>query len=207
VNTVAKIISILFHPLLMATYLMGLLSQTLPSALFPINAESFRSFLLLIFLMTFALPVVSVSFFRIFGMVKSFSMEERSERVRPFFFIAVLYAFITWLFISKSGMNLNDSFLKLLIIIDALVLLATVITFFYKISVHSMGIMGMLGILFSLNRIAENNSLFIPTIVVLIIAGLVMSSRLQLNSHTPRQVMFGATIGFATGFFGMIFLF
>lgn len=206
-NTLARLISFILHPLLMTTGLLGLLLYTLPSALYPINLESSKSFIMLIFLMTFVFPILIISFFRIFGTIRSFSMEERSDRIPVFFFTAFLYGFVTYLFITRSGVSMDDSLLKLLIIIDFLILIAAIITVFYKVSVHAMGIMGVLGILLPLNKVAENNSLVMPTIIVLVLAGLVMSARLQLNAHTPREVLTGSLIGFSIGFFGMIILY
>lgn len=70
-----------------------------------------------------------------------------------------------------------------------------------------MGVTGLLGIVLPLNTVAENNALFIPAVALLVITGLVMSARLQLNAHTPREVWFGALTGFLIGFVGMIVLF
>ena len=206
-NILARVISFVFHPLLMATYLLGLLSFYLPSALYPINMGARGSFLLLIFLMTFALPAINISLFRIIGTISSFTMIQRKERIRPFFLITIIYCFVTYIFSFKTRISTDDSLFKLLLIIDCLVIAATMITFFYKVSIHSIGIMGLLGIIIPLNRVAENNSLFLPTIALLIIAGLVMSARLQLNSHTSREVWVGAATGFSIGFFGIIILF
>jgi len=207
VNILARVISFVFHPLLMATYLLGLLSFYLPSALYPINMGARGSFLLLIFLMTFALPAINISLFRIIGTISSFTMIQIKERIRPFFLITIIYCFVTYIFSFKTRISTDDSLFKLLLIIDCLVIAATMITFFYKVSIHSIGIMGLLGIIIPLNRVAENNSLFLPTIALLIIAGLVMSARLQLNSHTSREVWVGAATGFSIGFFGIIILF
>jgi membrane-associated phospholipid phosphatase len=44
-------------------------------------------------------------------------------------------------------------------------------------------------------------------LVTLVLAGMLMSARLQLNAHTPRQVLIGAVAGFAIAFTGMLFLF
>lgn len=134
-------------------------------------------------------------------------MPDRAQRVRPFFLIALIYGFVTYLFFIKSRISVDDNLFKLLIIIDVLVVVATLITLFYKVSIHTLGVTGILGILLPLNKVAENNALFIPTLVLIVIAGLVMSARLQLNSHTPREVLIGAVTGFAVGFFGMIILF
>jgi hypothetical protein len=207
VNILARIISFAFHPLLMATYLFTLLAFLLPSALYPINIQTVRGFLVVIFAMTFFLPAINICLFRIFGTISSFTMVDRRERIRPFFSITIMYCFVTYFLSYKAGVSPDDSLFKIFIIIDCLVIAATMITFFYKISVHSIGVAGILGIIIPLNRIAENNSLFIPTVLILIVAGLVMSSRLQLNAHTSREVWIGALIGFLIGFVGMIVLF
>jgi membrane-associated phospholipid phosphatase len=157
--------------------------------------------------MTFALPAINIALFRLFGTIRSFSMEERSERIVPFFLITFIYAFVTWLFVTKTRVSYDDSLFKILLLIDCLVFVSALVTLAYKVSIHSMGIMGVLGILMPLNKVAESNSLFIPTIILIILAGIVMSARLQLNAHTPREIMVGATTGFAIGFFGMIILF
>lgn len=206
-NILARIISLFFHPLLMATYLMGLLSFLLPSVLYPVKTEPAWAFLLRIFSVTFVLPALNIFFLKIVGTLTSFTMRERNERIRPFFLITIIYCFVTFMLSAKMGISTSDNFFKLLLIIDCLVIAATMITFFYKISIHSIGVAGILGIILPLNRLAENNALFIPTMVLLVITGLVMSARLQLNSHTTREVWIGALTGFAIGFIGMIILF
>jgi membrane-associated phospholipid phosphatase len=42
---------------------------------------------------------------------------------------------------------------------------------------------------------------------VVLLAGIIMSARLQLNVHTPREVMIGSVAGLATGIGGMFLLF
>jgi membrane-associated phospholipid phosphatase len=207
VNILARFFSVVFHPLLLATYLVAILAIFLPSALYPISIESAPAFLRLIFLLTFVLPLVNVSFFRIFGAIRSFAMESRSERVMPFTLITLLYGVFTYMVYSRWRVGLDDSLLKILIIIDCLVLVATLITVFYKVSVHSLGIAGVIGILLPLNKAVDNDLLFVPMLVAIVVAGLVMAARLQLNAHSPRETLVGAITGFSVGFFGMIFLF
>ena len=89
----------------------------------------------------------------------------------------------------------------------ALALVATLATFYDKVSIHALAISGAVGIIVPLNKAVENGSLLVPTAMLVTIAGLVMSARLYLNVHTPRQVMYGAFLGFAVGFTGMILLF
>lgn len=203
----ARIVSIVFHPLLLATYLFGLFAFLLPAGLSPVKEEGHLNFIILIFCITFLLPALNILIFKTLGSIQSIAMEDKRERIIPFSFITILYGAVTYLFYSRTSIDIHDNILKFMIIIDALVLLATVITVFYKISVHSIAIWGLIGILLPLNKISEDGSLFYPTLAAILIAGLVMTSRLQLNAHTPREVMIGAMVGLMTSFVSMLVLF
>jgi len=207
VTLLARIISFVFHPLLLATYLFALLMYVFPVALDPLKEEGHSNFIFLIFCVTFLFPALNVGIFKAFGSIQTFAMRERHERIIPFSFITILYIVITYLFYSKTRIGLNDNLLKFLIIIDALVLVGTIVTYFYKVSMHSIGMCGLIGILLPLNKISEDGALFYPIIATIVLSGLVMSARLQLNAHTPREVMVGGVLGFTTGFVLMFFLF
>lgn len=206
-NLVARIVSILFHPLLMTTYLMGILMMTYPPALDPVRSEIFSGFLLLIFFVTFLLPAINIVIFKAFGTIPSVMMMERQDRIIPFVFITLFYLMMTILFYWKFHIGFQDSVFKFLLIVDLLIVAATLITFIYKISVHSIGMGGLLGILIPLNKVTEDHGLFYPTLALLVISGVVMSARLYLNVHTLREVMLGAATGFMISFVSMILFF
>ena len=206
-NVLARAISVIFHPLLMATYLFSLLAWALPSALSPLQQSSHRTMIILIFLVTFILPVCNMGIFKIFGSIKSLAMRERKERLMPFIFISVIYLVVTYLLYSRTKFSVEDNFMKLMILIDALVIVSTLSTFFFKVSVHSIAIWGMVGIILLLTKIAEVNTLFYASLGLIVIAGLVMSSRLQLAAHNSREVMWGAVLGLITSIGGMLILF
>jgi membrane-associated phospholipid phosphatase len=186
----------------MTTYLFLVLSFYLPSILVPLNPTWW--FIFLIFGLTFLLPSLNFLFFRTTGTIKDFVMFERLDRLIPFAFISILYGVVTLMFYWKFPV---PGVLKLMMVITALILVCALITLFYKISVHSAGVWGIIGILLPLNKASEEGTLLIPTMVAIVVAGLVMSSRLQLNAHVPREVLAGAVVGFAVGFAGMIFMF
>jgi len=207
VNPIAKAVSVLFHPLLMATYLFLLLSYTLPSALDPIPMEGQQNFILLIFIVTFLLPVMNIGLFKILGSIRSITFQERRDRLLPFSLITIFYGFVTYLFYAKFRIGLHDNVLKLMLILDLLVAAATVATFFYKVSIHTLCMWGLLGIIIPLNKVSDNSIMVYPSIVILFLTGLVMSSRLQLNAHTSSEIWFGALLGFAVSFIGMTVFF
>lgn len=206
-NLAARIISIVFHPLLMVTYLFLIFVLYFPVALDPLREETHWNFLFLIFGVTFLLPALNIGLFKAFGSIRSFAMTERKERILPFFFITLFYVVVTYLLYSKARMNLHDGLLKFMIVADVLILVATLATLFYKVSIHSLAAWGMIGILVPMNKLVEDGSLFTPTIITLVAAGLIMSARLQLNAHTSREVFVGAILGMAASFMMMSILF
>jgi hypothetical protein len=207
VNFLARVVSVLFHPLLIPTYLFSILALALPSALAPIQPASHLTFILLIFIVTFLLPLFNVAIFKFFGTIESIAMENRKERILPFTFVLVIYVAITYLLYSKTQISLDDNFLKLMMVMDLLGLASLVATLFFKVSVHSIGIWGLIGITLPLTKISEVNALFYVSMGLIVVAGVVMSSRLLLGAHNSREVMWGSVIGLATSVSGMLFLF
>jgi membrane-associated phospholipid phosphatase len=201
VKGIAKFVSIVCHPLLMTTYLFVILFFFLPIIFQPIRPS--LAFIGLILLMTFVLPALNFIFFKLTGTIDNLSMPDRKQRTFPFLFISILYVLVTFLFHWKVGVA---SVTNLLMIISSLVVLAASITLFYKVSIHSAAIWGVIGILLPLHK-SSNGALLISIIVLIIAAGLVMSSRLQLNAHSPREVLTGSLLGFGIGFTGMVILF
>jgi len=202
VRTAAKIISFVFHPLLMATYLVVILGKFFPSMLMigPDHVWLIASF---VFGFTFAVPSVNLLLFRYLGSIQSLYLESREQRILPFIFISLLYAMVAFLFYYKLPFSAN--FNKLITLAAALVIVATVITLFYKVSVHSLALGGIVGILLPLLRFSPN--LLLPLAIVIVITGMVISSRLLLGAHTPRETLIGSLAGIVTGYGGMVVLF
>ncbi|MEI9920985.1 MAG: hypothetical protein WDO14_19655 [Bacteroidota bacterium] len=201
-NSIARFISVVFHPLLVTTYLFIILSLFLPEILYPILPS--KLFIGLMLLMTFVLPSLNFILFKITGTIKDIQMFNRKDRIMPFIFVTILYVVVTYMFFKNYHV---PNVVKLMEIITIMVIVSTVITFFYKISVHSVAICGLIGILLALNNASDDGMLVYPTIGVTLVAGVVMSSRLQLDAHTPREVAYGGMLGFMIGLGGVMILF
>lgn len=206
-NFLARLVSVLFHPLLMATYLFIILSLTLPAALAPIQPASHFTFILLIFIVTFLLPVFNLGVFKFFGSIESIHLKNRKERIMPFTFVVAIYLAITYLLYSRTQIGFDENFLKLMMVMDMLVIISLIATLFFKVSIHSIGIWGLIGIMLPLTKLSEVNALFYVTLALIVIAGLIMSARLQLGAHNSREVMWGGVLGLATSVSGMLIFF
>lgn len=198
----AQLISYLLHPLLMPTWLFATMMFYFPASIQP--TQAWWLVIILIFGMTFILPLLNMFFFKITGTIRNFQLPDRRDRVLPFIFITIVYAGITTMIFWKMNFPLV---FKLMVIITILSVLATISTFFFKISVHALAAGGIAGILLAFVVLLAIFELVLPSISILILAGMVMSSRLFLNAHNAKEVTWGGIGGFIIGFIGVGFLF
>ena len=200
----ALFLSYLFHPLLLTTLLIGSLYLYIPEVIRPINPDTIRQIMILISALTFVIPLCSILVMKLLGSIESLHMRSRKERILPFFFIGIYYSVTTYLFVSR--LPFSDVLLAIFGGVTLLIFISTFITLFMKISIHSAGIWGIVGFTLALHLKVPVAGLFIPMIVSLLLAGVVSSSRLFLNEHTPRQVYVGAVTGFLICFSAMFLI-
>ena len=194
----AKFISVVLHPLLMPTYLFSIIIFFAPPALHPLAPAAMYKVLLIIFITTFVIPALSIGTLKISAFISDFNLVERRERLLPFLFITCFYALTAYLFFEK--IRLNDLIFVTFAGVTVLLILLSAITFFWKISLHSAGIAGLVGFIWGLKFKYPIHDLVYPMVLVTLLTGFVMSSRLKLNAHDPAQVYLGGLIGFLVGF-------
>ena len=202
---IATSISYALHPLLMPSLLFVILMVFLPEALQPITGKITVYILLLIFITTFIIPIFSILGLRTTMTISSMRLEKRSERILPFSFITIFYGLTTYLFHSK--IEINDLILSIFIGATLLVALLTIITVFFKISVHAAGAGSMLGYLLAIIQLFPNQQMLGILIIIILISGLVISARLYLNAHTSLEVYSGFFMGLTISFLSIYLLF
>jgi len=193
-DKLAKIISIIFHPLLMPVYGMAIIFSA--PTLFGYLPFNVKKLLILIMLVNnVLLPLSLLPFFIRMNIISSWTITERKERNFPLIITTILYC-ITSFLIFRFNIPV---FLKTYIFAASFIsLIVTVINFWWKISLHSVGAGALISLVFilSLKMLTPLEWYLISTVVI---GGLVLSSRLKLNLHSPQQVW----IGLFTGFFGL----
>lgn len=201
----ANIISGMFHPLLMVTYgIMLALSYTY-LAVYPPTMK----WLLIggAFLSTAVIPGCFIFMMVKNGAANDIELSNRHERVVPYL-IFITSVMLCAFYMYK--MMLPFWFISLLLGACVALILALVINFFWKISAHALGIGGLLGGIMGVARIHLMNPYW-AFIIVIIIAGLVGTSRIFLKRHTPMQVYAGFGLGFictfVASFLSYIYLF
>jgi len=199
----AHTLSVFLHPLLMPTIIFGILFSIAPESIQ--NLELFNDsarvglmslkmgLLLLIFLQTFILPVFTIYCLHRFGLVGDLKMETLEDRRLPYLVTMAIYTIVAVFFTMKLKQLPEVSMIMTGIAFS--IALVAVISLYWKISAHAVGISGALGALIGSAIKFNSYQLFFPIIAVILIAGLLFSARLHLNAHTPAQIIAGAVLG------------
>lgn len=189
-----KVISAVFHPLLMATYSCAIMYWIIPEIYSPIRYESIPFFIGVVFLTTAVVPALSILFLKMTQKVTSLEITKLEERSLPFLSIGTFYGVTTYMFYAK--MSVPFPLLIMMMAVTVLIFLIYLISFNFKISVHSAGIWGVAG-LFSALAIKYLSTSVIPILAAIFVAaGLTTMSRLYLGRHSPDESWSGVTLGF-----------
>lgn len=182
----------------MPSYLFLFIIVFASSFMQPLRIESLYEILAIIFIVTFIIPVISIGTLRLTNFISDFHLEEKNQRLTPFFFIACFYGITAYMFYAK--LSINNLIVIVFVATTILILLITAITFFWKISVHGAAIGGTLGFIFALGMFYPMVNFTFILAVLMVILGLVSYARLKLQAHTPWQVHAGTVLGFIVCF-------
>lgn len=214
-------LSVVFHPLLIPFYMLLVLLLVNPY-LFGVSSvqdEGARFTLLLVFLYTFFLPGVSVLVMYFLGMVSNINMPDKDERIGPFLITGVLYMWVYYNFSQKG--QLPTAYVSFMLGTVIALFLAFLLNIFSKISLHTVGMGGLVGMLlitllwFSYGSFSVaidgyetwNVSMLNLLLVGIVLAGAVGTARLLLNAHEPNEVYGGYLVGFAAQVFAFVYIF
>jgi hypothetical protein len=188
--------------------------------LFGVNSIKAQSLLiLLIFLSTFLLPAISVSMMKALGMVDSFELKDKQERIGPYIITGIFYL---WIFVNfKNNSQIPIAFTTFVLGSTIALFIAFFLNIFTKISAHAVGMGGLIGMVTILMILYDYHSfsfeiayvgniemgLSTLLMMVIMLAGMVGSARLLLKAHVPSQVYAGYVVGFSSQFFALFALF
>jgi membrane-associated phospholipid phosphatase len=190
-NRIARILSVLFHPLLIPTYALLILVNT-KTHFTLILPENFRYMtVLFVFLTSFVLPLLLILILLKLGKVKSLEMEDRRERILPLFIVAIFF-YMTY-YLLKQGPHFAI-FNVFMLGATLLVIMSMLVNYITKISIHMVALGGLLGTFIGF-ALALRLDLRMLLSSIIIIAGLTGFARLQLKAHTPGQVYAGFLMG------------
>jgi hypothetical protein len=191
ITLLAKIISGIFHPLLMPLY--GLLVIFSAPTLYGFLPSGYKKLLLIIICVNnILLPLLLILYLWYRKLIASLVIDNRNERVLPLIMTTFFY-FITLYILIKFRIPV---FIKSYILSAAIISLAVmIINMKFMISIHGAGAGALLALVLILSfRMHMPLTLFLMASVI--ICALVISARLWLNSHSPSEAWWGLFLGF-----------
>ncbi|MEM9823212.1 MAG: hypothetical protein AAF985_19180 [Bacteroidota bacterium] len=214
-RSIAHFLSVVFHPLLLLTYMLIILRMVNPYIFGAGRNSDILLFVIIIFMSTFLIPLVGIVMMRFLGLINSFQMHDRRERIGPYILTGIFYI---WMFRNLYEHPDIPTAYKIFVLGTTIALfMAFIVNLFSKISLHAVGMGGMVGmvvltmLLFSYNTFLLHTGLF-GTIQVsmnallmltLLLAGMVCTARLLLNVHTLQDIYGGFVVGFSTQFIAL----
>ena len=195
VHTIAKIISVLFHPLFVPIYFVWFLLYIHPLAFIGFSSlQKFQTLIIVCINLTI-FPLVSVLLLKALGFIESIYLKTQKDRIIPYIACGIFFfwAFTVFKEQTKYPMILVVFILGIFLASSA----ALIANIYFKVSMHAIGMGGLLGI-FAVLFYNNNLSMAWPLALVLIIAGMVCTARLLLNTHTPKDIYAGLLIGIVT---------
>lgn len=191
----SKLISYLLHPIFVP--LIGLfLILNSGAYISAIDIRIVRMLYLIVITFTLLLPLVLLSLFLFSGYIHSVDMDERRQRIIPYFVTFILF-YIAYFLVKKLPVS---TFISSYLFASAIsLLLIIIITYFWKISTHMAGMGGLAGLMLSLSFVFNTDTMYF-LVIVFFLSGLLASARIRLDEHKPVQVYTGFILGLVVVF-------
>jgi hypothetical protein len=188
---IAKVISVVFHPLLIPSYAMLLIINISNNHMNVLSSQSRYIALSIVLLTSFVLPAMVILLLLKMGVVKSLQMENQHERVLPLFLTAIFFYGTYYLLKQQPYYALFNFFM---LGATLLVIISLLINYLSKISIHMVAQGGLFGALAGYS-LALNHDFFLILFIVAFSAGLTGFARLRLNAHSEAEVYSGFGLG------------
>ncbi len=194
-----KLLSYILHPVFMPFAGVIIVLSVSHLALLPIESKKAILYLMGIITVFFPLAIIPVLYY--LKIITGATISNRQERLAPMFLTSVFYYF-GYLVLHKYSAPLFLQQYMMAVFIA--VFIASVINTKWKISLHMIGIGGLIGLLSALGHLfgLRVNLMLMASIFL---AGIIGTGRLYLNEHSPSQIYGGFLLGYIINF-GVIVL-
>lgn len=190
----ARIVSFILHPLLMVVYVITFIFIYTDFKF--LYGNQFLQFIAPAFFLSCAIPLSGLYTLKVTKLITDYKFR-KGERFLPFTIFFFSYGLLFYYFFSAK---LTIWFLAVLAVPMMLFLIYAFVSMFWKISVHMIGIGGLIGSIMSICYNIKGLNLYVLFIILFILAGCLGVSRLALNRNTPAQVYVGFLVGIVVSY-------
>ncbi|HEY0977993.1 MAG TPA: hypothetical protein VGE21_11040 [Flavobacteriales bacterium] len=201
-RTVARVLSVLLHPVWMPTLLVVMIFSLDPYlALAYGNSIQVLVLYGMVLVMTALFPLMSTWMLQRSGVVGSLQLPLRRDRI-PVMLVTLLYHGMAYWLLRRT--IAHPPTLSLLFGSLLALALASLITLRWKISLHQLGFGGVVG---ALSALVLVDRLYVPALLAtaFVAWGALGSARLLVGDHSPAQVHAGGALGAVVMFASVMF--
>ncbi len=195
IKVIAKIISYIFHPLFIPSFIFFWLVMRFPYAFAGITLFEMFARKINVILFTAFFPAFSVFLLWRLRFIDNIFLRTQKERIAPYI-ITMFFYWWMWYLSRSSEFNNQPIVLKFFYFgIFLATIFGLTINNFMKISMHAMGVGGAL-VFVLLTCFYYETYLGVDVAIVTLITGLVCTARLLLNDHSNKEIYGGLLVGF-----------
>jgi hypothetical protein len=191
IRVLAHVVSYVFHPLFIATYVMAFLAYLHPYAFAGIRELKKTFMVISVFFNTAFIPLFAVFIMWRLKLIDSPYLRTQKERIIPYS-VAMICYFWAWYVFRNQGVS--DTVQSFLLGSFLAVCLAWIANIYTRISMHTTAAGGAV-VFFLLQALYGPDPTGYYFAIVLFIAGLTGTARLIVSDHTPAQIYLGFLAG------------
>jgi hypothetical protein len=211
----AQLISALFHPLLIPSYMLLMLVIVNPYlfGVSSLNEQHVQILLFRVFVSTFFIPLFSIMMLRFTGLLSNLAMLDSKDRIAPYIITGIFYL---WLFRNFYGNpTIPAAYTVFMLGATIALFLAFFINIFSRISVHTVGMGVLVGmVLITMWQFSYDTFMLgtwsldmnIILIFVILVAGMVGTARQLLHPIIPTDLYGGYAVGVLAQFIALRFI-
>ena len=196
----SKILSKILHPIFIHSIVITIVIKEFINILILPSQAPF--ILITSILFTLLLPLISVCFFLLTGKIQSLEMLNKEERILPLF-MSILWMILGYI-IMKEVFMCNPIIKSIYLGAIYTLVITTLITIKWKISLHMIGIGGAVGVFLALQVLY--GGLYSVLLLSIFFSGLLAYARLELKAHNTQQVYCGFMLSFLVMTINVLYL-
>lgn len=195
-----KFISTILHPIVIPSIGVMLYFLLLEN-IFEQNQK--LSILVLVFVITYLIPLISLILLKRLKIVKSFELKSIKERKIPITLMIFLFYLLSNTL--NSIPNLKD--LEILFLASSIGLMLVYLLFYFKMkaSIHLLSL-GLSAGFFMILSDKYSQSFLLIIVIIILLSGILASARLHLKAHTNKEIYLGFFIGLISIYSVYLFL-
>lgn len=199
VKVFAHIFSYIFHPLFIPVYITWFLTKVHPSYFSGFSDYQKNWLILRVAYSMVFFPLITVLLLKALKFIDSFFLHTQKDRIIPYIACGIFFFWVYLVFRNQPNIpTVLTAFIFAVFLASSAALLANI---YLKISMHAIGMGGVLGIL--LVVMASNTMLTtLPFSIAFLLTGLVCTSRLIVSNHQPKEIYLGLLLGIVSQLIG-----